>query len=130
MSEANVERVRNRIESAGPDFAPQLGELDEQVEWVVAKEHPNSRTLRGPSEILAYFEEWTGMLDELRFDVDEYRDAGDSVLVAGTVRGVGKGGRVPVDVALALLYTFDGSNLVRVEEFLDLDEARGAAGLE
>jgi ketosteroid isomerase-like protein len=129
MSGANVEAVRAMLERGADEFETALAELGDNVEWVIAKEHPNARTLRGREQIVGYLEEWAGMLDDLRFDVDEYRDGGDHVVAIGNARGTGKGGGVPVDVPLTLVYTFDASEVVRVEEFLDADQALAAAGM-
>jgi ketosteroid isomerase-like protein len=125
MSKANVATVRAMLERG----ADALAELGDEVEWVIAKEHPNARTLHGREQILGYFEEWAGMLDDLRFDVAEYRDGGDHVVAIGISRGTGKGGGVPVEVPLSFLYTFEDGELVRIEEFLDPGEALVAAGL-
>jgi ketosteroid isomerase-like protein len=127
LSQANVDAVRGQLERDGPDFASALADLSDSVVWIVAKEHPNARTLRGRAEVVAYLEEWAVMFDDFRFEVDEYRDAGNRVIAFGTSRGTGKGGGVPVEVPLALVYTFEGGQVVRVEEFLDRDQALTAA---
>jgi ketosteroid isomerase-like protein len=129
MSAERVELVQAMLEGRAPDFRSALAGLPDNVEWVIAKEHPNARTLHGRDEVVAYLEEWAGILDDLAFDVGEYRDAGDRVVVTGISRGRGTGGGVPVEVPLWLVYTFAGDEIVRVEEFLDADGALAAAGL-
>lgn len=130
MSAERVEMVRAVLEGPAPDFRSALAGLREDVEWVIAKEHPNARTLRGQDEVVAYLEEWAGILEDLEFDAAEYRDAGDRVVAIGTSRGRGAGGGVPVAVPLCLVYTFSADEIVRVEEFLDPSDALAAAGLE
>jgi ketosteroid isomerase-like protein len=126
MSE-NVEIVRRSLESGDRQSA--LAATRPDVEWVVAKEHPNSQMLHGQEEIIRYLHEWDEMLEDIRFDVADYRQVGERVVAIGKVRGRGKGGGTPVEVPLALVYTFEDNRVTRVEEYLDLNEALEAAGL-
>ena len=127
MSQENVEIVRASLEAGDRQAA--LADTRADLVWVVAKEHPNSRTLHGHEEIVGYFDEWDEMLEDIRFEVTDYRQAGERVVATGTVRGRGKGGGTPVEVPLALVYVFEDDGIVRVEEYLDPDEALEAAGL-
>ena len=127
MSKANVDNVRARLQRDDSDYVSAVADLRDDAEWVIAKEHPNARTLRGREEIAGYLEEWATMFDDFRFEVAEYHDCGESVVAAGTAYGTGIGGGVPVEVPLTLLYRFAEGELIRVEEYLDTDEALAAA---
>ena len=128
MSQANMEIVRRMLTSRH-DYEAAFAETRTDVEWVVAKEHPNSRTLYGHEEIRGYFDEWDEMLEDIQFDVDDYREAPNRVVAMGKVRGKGKGGGTPVVVPLMLVCVFEGDKVARVEEYLDRADALEAAGL-
>ncbi len=130
MSQENVEIVRRSLAADPHDHEAAFADTRSDLEWVVAKEHPNSRTLRGHEEIVRYQEEWEEMLEDIRFDFGDYREAGDRVVAMGRVRGVGKGGGTPVEVPLSLVYIFVGDKIARIEEYLDPDQALEAAGLQ
>jgi ketosteroid isomerase-like protein len=128
MSQENVEIVRRMLTSRR-DYEAAFAETRSDLEWVVAKEHPNSRTLRGHEEIRSYFDEWDEMLEDIQYDVDDYRETPNGVVAMGKVRGTGKGGGTPVVVPLMLVCVFEGDKVVRVEEYLDSAHALEAAGL-
>ena len=128
MSQENVEIVRRMLTSR-QDYEAAFAETRSDLEWVVAKEHPNSRTLHGHEETRGYFDEWDEMLEDIQFNVDDYLEAPDRVVAMGKVRGKGKGGGTPVVVPLILVCVFEGGKVARVEEYLDRDEALEAAGL-
>jgi ketosteroid isomerase-like protein len=127
MSQENIEVVRRSLEA--DDRRSALADTRPDVDWIVAKEHPNSRTLHGHDEVLSYFDEWDEMLEDIRFEVTDYREAGERIVAIGKVRGRGKGGGTPVEVPLALVYAFEDDRIARVEEYLDHNEALEAAGL-
>jgi ketosteroid isomerase-like protein len=127
MSQENVEIVRRLLEAEDSEAA--LAEMRPDLVWVVAKEHPNARTLHSRAEVVRYLDEWGEMLEDIRFEPADFWEAGDRVVAIGKVRGKGKEGGVPVEVPLILVYVFDDDAIVRVEEYLDPKEALDAAGL-
>jgi ketosteroid isomerase-like protein len=127
MSQENVEVVRRSLEAEDSETA--FADARPDLEWVVAKQHPASRTLHGREEVVRYLEEWAETLRDMRFVVEDYRESGDGVVAIGKVRGTGEGSGVLVEVPLSLVYRFEGSKFARVEEYLDSSEALEAAGL-
>ncbi|MDX6668621.1 MAG: uncharacterized protein QOK04_2001 [Solirubrobacteraceae bacterium] len=131
MSRENVELVRGNLErfregeteSAFAHFAP-------DVEWVVAKEHPESTTHRGTSAIRAYLATWSESVADWELEADEFIDAGDRVAVVGHFRGRGKESGAELSVQVALVSLVREGVVVRVEEYLDRDEALAAAGVK
>ena len=101
----------------------------EEPEWVIAREHPEARTLLGRVAIVAYLRDWEATLDDMRIEVDRYLDAGSAVIAVGMVRGRGIGSGADLEVPIAFLYTFTDGRIVRVEEYLDPGEALEAVGL-
>jgi len=129
MSE-NVELVRrfNALGNAGRwDAVAEL--LHPAVEWVIAREHPDARTVSGRDELTEYRRQWDTMMPDLRIDLDRVLDVDDRVVAIGIARGTGTGSGADVRVPLALVYTLRDGLITRGEEYLDPDEALEAAGL-
>jgi ketosteroid isomerase-like protein len=130
MSRENVEQVRRGLELWNDgDFDEFLAESPDDVEWVIAEENPNARTLRGRDEIADYLRDWTSTMPGLRFEVAEWIDAGDAVLTLGTVSGRAGADGPEIGVPIATVTYFEGDRPVRVEEYLDYERARAAAGV-
>jgi ketosteroid isomerase-like protein len=129
MSE-NVEIVRrsNALTNDGDlDAAFRLAHPD--VEWVIAREHPNARTLVGEGAVREYQREWQETLPDVRVRLDRLLDAGGDVVAIGTVRGAGVASEADVEVPIGLVFVFREGLITRVEEYLDPAEALKAAGL-
>ncbi len=127
MTQENVEIVRRVFEIADAQAASAW--WHPEIEWVVAEQHPEARTLRGPDAVIAYFGEWEAALDDARLEIDSFVDAGDSVVAAGAVRGTGAGSGADVQVPIAFVCTLADGKIARVEEYLDPPEALNAVGL-
>jgi ketosteroid isomerase-like protein len=130
MSRENVDHVRRSQEAWNDgDVSAFLAAASADVEWVIAEENPNARTLRGLEEIAAYLSDWATTMPGLRFEVAEYVDAGDAVVSLGTVTGRPREDGPEISVRLATVTYFHRGIPVRVEEYLDPKRAREAAGL-
>jgi ketosteroid isomerase-like protein len=97
-----------------------------EIEWEVAPEHPASTTHRGIDAVRAYHEDWRNTLEGLRVDLRSIVESGDDVLTVCALRGKGAGSGADVEVEIAFLTTFRNGQAIRVEEFLDRDEAMTA----
>jgi ketosteroid isomerase-like protein len=130
VSTENVELVRRQIEALNRgDWEASIEGIDSRVEWVVARDHPASRMIRGLDDLRAYREDWAQMLVALRFEIDRVVDGPGTVVVLGTVEGTGAGSGAEVEVPLGLAMRFRDGAVVRVEEYLDPREALEAGGL-
>jgi ketosteroid isomerase-like protein len=127
MSQQNVELVRQIFAIADLDAASQS--WSGEIEWVVAREHPEARTLNGREAVLGYLEEWQATLDDVQLEMDTFLDGGTSVVAVGAVRGTGGGSGAAVRVTIAFACTVADGELARVEEYLDPRDAMRAAGL-
>jgi ketosteroid isomerase-like protein len=136
VSQENVEAFRRSSLLTDPslpesEWAASFQRLfHPDVEWVIAKEHPAARTVVGYDEIADYLREWQAMLPGVRFEADRLLDAGEKVLAIGRASGTGAGSGAEIDVPLALLSTFREGLIVRIQEYLNPDEALKAVGLE
>lgn len=128
MSRENVEVVRNGFLTS--DWVAASHSWHPQIEWVIAREHPDARTLSGYEAIWTYFREWEQTLDDLRVEIDEVVDAGERAVAVGMVRGTGIESGADMEVPIAFLCSLREGKVTRVEEFLDPSEALKAVGLE
>ena len=104
--------------------------LSPDVEWVVAREHPEARTVVGLRAVAEYFRTWEETMPNLSLKLDRVLDGGEKVVSTGWVTGVGTGSGAEVEVPIAFVYTFRHGLVVRVEEYLNPHEALKAVGLE
>ena len=99
-------------------------------EYAIAEQNPNARLLRGREEIADYLRDWLDTVNGLHYEIDELRDAGDAVVVLGTITGrVGSDDGPELTADLGFVLRFEGNVVVRTEEYLDLPDALAAAGL-
>jgi ketosteroid isomerase-like protein len=127
MTQENVEIVRRVFEVA--DVQAASAWWQPEIEWVVAEEHPEARTLMGLQAVMAYFGEWEATLDDARLEMSSFVDAGASVVAFGAVRGTGTGSGADVQVPIAFVCTLADGKIARVEEYLDPSKALEAVGL-
>src|SRR5256885_6171146 len=99
-------------------------------EYAIAEQNPNARLLRGREEIADYLRDWLDTVNGLHYEIDELRDAGDAVVVLGTMTGrVGSDDGPELTADLGFVLRLEGNVVVRTEEYLDLPDALAAAGL-
>jgi ketosteroid isomerase-like protein len=99
-------------------------------EYAIAEQNPNARLLRGRDEIADYLRDWLDTVHGLHYEIGELRDAGDAVVVLGTMTGrVGSDDGPELTADLGFVLRFEGNAVVRTEEYLDLPNALAAAGL-
>jgi ketosteroid isomerase-like protein len=80
----------------------------------------------GLREMLADFDQdW----DFVRMDADEFRDAGDQVVVLGRLRARGRISRVDLDVPMGFVWRLRDGKVVYARSFSEPDDALRAAGL-
>jgi ketosteroid isomerase-like protein len=123
----NVAATRRFIDAYNEGDLDSLVALaDPNIEWEVAPEHPAATTHRGIDAVREYHEDWRNTLRDLRVDLRSIAASGDTVVTVCGVRGEGAESGADVEVEIALLTTFRDGRAVRVEEFLDPDEAMRA----
>jgi ketosteroid isomerase-like protein len=103
-----------------------LDDADPDHEWVVAREHPDATTHRGPQEVAGYLAEWRRLMPDLQVQVQELEEVGDRVLLVMRMTGTGAGSGATTEVQVATINTFRDGKPVRTEEFLDANDARRA----
>jgi ketosteroid isomerase-like protein len=125
MSQQRIEIVRQGIEAWNQhDFEMGVRHLAPDVEWLPASPAAVERPVyRGIDEVARGFEGIWETWDVFRFEEQEIRDLGDSVLWLGTVHMRGGASQVELEQEFANLLFFEGDKVVRVQGFRSWQEA-------
>jgi uncharacterized protein len=127
----NADAMRRAFEAYNSDDLDGLVAMAHpDIEWEVAPEHPAATTHRGIEDVVAYHQDWRNTLDHLRLEIERIAESGDTVVAVCRIRGTGAESGAGVEVEIAFLTTFRDGKAVRVEEFLDPDEAMRALEAE
>ncbi|MDQ3571749.1 MAG: nuclear transport factor 2 family protein [Actinomycetota bacterium] len=131
MSAADVELVRAVFTSL-----PESG-----YEALIAKAHPDftmetlpgmaaePQVYRGPEGMRLWWESFYEVMDEVRIEPDEIRDAGDGkVVVSFTMKARGQASGLEATQTAFMLIRLEGELMRRVDLFFSLEDALAAAG--
>jgi ketosteroid isomerase-like protein len=130
MSQENVELVRRLIDMwnrADWDAAEPLMRPD--VVMVGPEGWPESETTHGWESSLAQLKRVAEPWENQRLEVDRLEDSGDQVLAEGRWIVQGDDSGIALETETASLHTVSDGKVARIEFFLDLAQARHAAGL-
>ena len=108
--------------------------LDPQIEWRPPPHAPTAGVYRGLDEAADELMTWSEPFDEFRWEPKEILDAGVRGgewrwMVGGRMSGQGKTSGVETAIDEFHVWTLRGGRAVRMEMYLDRDEAVRAAGL-
>lgn len=130
MSEENVEIVRSIYRAWEKGGSPvDSGLLADDIEWVNAKEAIEPGVRKGSSAFADAAAGVTSTFDDARIEFERFIDAGDQVVVVGTLRGVGHGSGIDIERRQGYLWTLRDGKAVRFQWFNDPAEALEAAGV-
>jgi ketosteroid isomerase-like protein len=132
MSEENVEIVRRSLDAWnrgefdawGQDSHPNI-EFFSAITW---QAEGDMTAFRGPTEMRQFWDEWHSLWD-LRVDISEIRDLGDTVVALGGMTMRGRASGVPVDSPVAYVFEFEDGLFRTVRAYLNPSEALKAVGL-
>ena len=125
-------QVAETFNRAYGEGSPDLYELlDPDVEWVPIKALLEGTTYRGHQGVQRWIEELRQDWAAFELRPEQFRDLGDNgVLVLGTWRAQGRGGKVLLDVPQAAwLLQYRKGKVVRMQTFTERKKALEAAGL-
>ena len=129
MSQENVEVVRRFIDhwNQTREFPWEL--VDPGIVYVIDPPAWLAGTYRGHAEVRDLLRRTWDVYDEFRFEIDEFIDAGDSVVGLGAahVRGA-LSGATAVQTGASVCRLHDG-RIVALRIYLNRDEALEAVGL-
>jgi uncharacterized protein len=128
MSKENVEVVRRGYAelSRTGEFSWEL--VDPEVEVHDLPLTPDSGAYYGHAGLREAMRNVELAFEDVRFEAEDFLDAGDDVVVLVRMIGRGKGSGVEVDARIAHVWTLREGKGVRVR-VLDRDDALEAAGL-
>ena len=130
MSRENVALVRSLIEiwnQGNWDAAEPLVQPD--VVMVGPEGWPESEMTHGWQSSLEQLRRVTEPWDSQLLEIDRVEDLGEQVLVESRWITRGTDSQVTLETPTATLHTISGGKIARIEFYLDLAEARRAAGL-
>ncbi|HZA58904.1 MAG TPA: nuclear transport factor 2 family protein [Solirubrobacterales bacterium] len=134
MSQENVELLRRAYEAWNRrDFDSALANSDPDVEWTFTAEARGAAfrsVYRGPQGVREFWDTFIEPWEEVNVEVEEIRDAGDSVLALVVFHARARDG-LEIDQPFVHVVTFRGSQVIRFEAFAEreLQQALEAAGL-
>jgi ketosteroid isomerase-like protein len=129
--ETNLEVVREGYEHFNRgevDWV--LDHLDPEIVWEDAKQMPDARVYHGIDEVQKFLESFGRHWEEIRFELEELGEAGDSVLAF--VRIVGRGRASGAEVDARLVHVWDMRDLkgLHIRTFFDRHEAVSATRVD
>jgi ketosteroid isomerase-like protein len=106
-----------------------LEHVDPEIVWEDAKLMPDARVYRGRDEVERFLRSFDRHWEEIRFEPDEVREAGDSVLAFVRLVGTGRASGARVDARLVHVWDMRDLKVLHIRTFFDREEAtRAAAG--
>jgi ketosteroid isomerase-like protein len=128
MSEESVAFARRVVATFNRRDVPGLAEMvTDEFEWVTWTSTVEHTAYHGADGLASYFRD-ADVWDVLNLDVEEYRDLGDEVLVAGVFHLRGGGSGVEVHAPYYSVFFIKGGKLARVLSFRTEAGALAALG--
>lgn len=131
MSSDNVEAARRGYEALGQVGVEAFLEefIDPDFETTTPPEMTvEPSTYRGHEGLRHYFDSFYEVMDEVRFEAEEFIDAGDRVVVPTRLVARGRDSGIEAVQQLVLVWTLRDGKALRVETFATRAEALAAAG--
>lgn len=128
MSPGNVAIVRGSLEEAAETGQPALRRVDPEVEWHTLADLPDSDVYRGHEGVAALVQQWNASFEDPRFEVEEYIDRGDCVVVPMILTGRVRGSEQDVAMPETWVVRLRDGMIVEVREYRTVDEGLEAVG--
>jgi ketosteroid isomerase-like protein len=128
MSQENVDVIRAihedwlRGELSFENFDPEIAMIE-------SKTLPGAASAYGIDAVRRYMESFAKYWEEIRFEPQEYIDAGEQVVVVARLIGRGKASGIEVTRDWAYVWTLRDGKALRMDGFTERQEAIDAAGL-
>jgi ketosteroid isomerase-like protein len=108
-----------------------LDMFDPEMAMLESKILPGAASAYGIDAVQKYMESFANYWDEIRFEAQEYIDAGEQVVVVARLVGRGKSSGVDVTRTWAYVWTLRGQKALRMQGcYADHAEALRALGPE
>jgi ketosteroid isomerase-like protein len=129
MSAENVEVVRS-VFAAWLQGDMATDRLDPEIAMIESSTIPGATSAYGIDAVRRYMASFANYWDEIRFEPQEYIDAGEQVIVVARLVGRGKASGVDVNRVWAYVWTVRDGKALRMEGYANRAEALKAVGLE
>lgn len=130
MPQENAEIVR-RIYKAWTAGSPlESGLLDPEIEWVNPEDAVETGARTGLEAFGSTLEGLGDTFEDLRVDFERFIDAGDRLVVIGTLRGKGRGSGLEADRRQGYVWTIRDGKAVQFESFNSPGRALESAGVQ
>jgi ketosteroid isomerase-like protein len=130
MSQENVEIVRRIFDAWNQgDFDAAWSVCDPDLVIDRSRSLVDSRIYRGTEEVEQFWSDWRDTWESACWEIDEYIEAGDDVVVLGRFYGRGAESGVAVEANVTQVMTVRNGKLVRGVLFQSRSDALEAAGL-
>ena len=131
MSAENVEILRRGYEhlAATGDLLDENFHPEFVWDMSTFRNWPERQTYEGIEGAREFLRNWVDAWEDWELEIEEYRDAGDKVVVIARQRGRAKATGLPVDMHFAQLWTLRDGKQLRMEMYADPQEALDAVGL-
>ena len=133
MSQENVEVVRRSFQAFADRRLDAMAEfLDPDIVWRAAEGAIDDvGEMRGLAAVRRYAQEGFDTFDDVSFVVEELRDVGDDrVLSIQRLKGRAKLSGIEIELRYASVNAVRDGKIVRVREYLSVEDALKAVGLE
>ena len=133
MSQANVEVVRRAFQAFADRGLDAMAEFwDPDIVWRAAEGAIDDiGEMHGQVAVRRYMEDWIDTFDDYSVVVEELRDVGDDrVLSIQRVKGRAKLSGAEIELRYASVNTVRDGKALRVREYLSVEDAFKAVGLE
>jgi len=113
------------VRAGSPELAELLSLFDPDVEFIQPPGELDSAEHHGSGAFERSWADWLDMWEEMRTDLYETAESGDSVLALSRNSYKGRDG-IAVDVDGGGIFTVSGGRITRMLAYFDSDEARRA----
>jgi len=129
MSRENVDLVRRFFDHLNATGEFLWDAIDPEVEWVIDPMALLAGTYRGHEGVKMFLARLEEGFDQMRIELDNLIDAGDSVVALGRTCFHGLGSDVTAEQAIGWVFAVRESRIVRSQTYFRPAEAVEAAGL-
>jgi ketosteroid isomerase-like protein len=130
MSEENVEIALAAVDAWNRgDREAFLALWDEEAEFYPLRAQLEGESYTGHDGLMRFLAEMTEDFEQVRFEIEETRDAGEQVVGIGRFRARGRASGVDLDVPLGVFTRVRRGKIVYTRLFSEPAEALEAAGL-
>jgi ketosteroid isomerase-like protein len=125
----NLERLRDIYrEWAKGNFRAGSDGWDRYFMFVLDEPFPDAGVYVGAESIAGYMRGFLEPWERVAIEPLEFVGAGDSIVVPVRQHATGTGSGAPVEMRYTQVWTFRGERLLRLENFMDHEEALRAVG--